>query len=190
MLRLFIFLFTKIIADDKIIVRKIMEDDSVSLLLPTIWRDRVNDVSVDVIKTLDIKAILLDVDNTIAAHGSEDPFEGVVEWIEKIKKVKVKIVIVSNNFKKRVEPFAKKMRLPFVAFSLKPFGFGFLRAKKLVSEKNENILVIGDQVFTDVLGANLAGMKSVLLKPRALDEPSGVKFKRKFEKKVWDRLER
>lgn len=184
------YLFTKISADDKIIMRKIMEDDNVSMLLPTIWRDRVNDVSVDVIKTLDIKAILLDVDNTIAAHGSEDPFEGVVEWIGEMKKNHVKIVIVSNNFKRRVSPFAKKMGLPFISFSLKPFGLGFLRAKKLIKEKNKNILVIGDQVFTDVLGANLAGMKSVLLKPRVSDEPSGVKFKRRLEKRVWDKLER
>ena len=68
--------------------------------------------------------------------------------------------------------------------SMKPFGRGFVIAKKILGEKYKNILVVGDQVFTDVIGANLFGMKSILLDPVTLDEPTTVRFKRKIEDMV------
>lgn len=161
-----------------------------NLLMPDMGLERVTYVSIDVIKKLNIKAILLDVDNTIAAHGSCEPFEGVVDWLHMLKENKIKVLLSSNNFKKRVEPFALKLGLPFISFSLKPFGIGFMRAKNFLREKNENILVVGDQVFTDILGANLVGMKSILLKPQSNEDPLSVRIKRKFEKRIWNKLER
>lgn len=159
--------------------------------MPDLGLNSVTDISMKIINKLKIKAILLDVDNTIAAHGSLDPFDGVVEWLTMLKKKGIKVVLSSNNFRKRVEPFAISLNLPFVAFSLKPFGVGIIRAKKILKEPNKNILVVGDQVFTDILGANLVGMKSILLKPQSSDaDPLEVKIKRKLEKKVWDKLER
>lgn len=160
------------------------------LLMPNMGLENVTDVSIDIIKKLNIKAILLDVDNTIAAHGSNEPFDGVTQWLRMLKENKIKVLISSNNFKKRVEPFALKLGLPFISFSLKPFGIGFIRAKKLLKEKNKKILVIGDQVFTDILGANLVGMKSILLKPQSEDDPLSVRIRRKLEKRIWNKLER
>ena len=65
--------------------------------------------------------------------------------------------------------------------SLKPFPFGFNRAKRKLREKPQSVLVVGDQVYTDVLGANLAGMKSVLLVPRSEEKGLSIKIRRKLE---------
>ena len=65
--------------------------------------------------------------------------------------------------------------------SLKPFPIGFNKAKRKLKEKPQSVLVVGDQVYTDVLGANLAGMKSVLLVPRSEEKGLSIKIRRKLE---------
>ena len=138
------------------------------LLMPTAAVRNVTDISIELIKKLGIDAILLDVDNTLAPPASHKAYEGVHEWIAMLKENHIAVVICSNNYKKRV----------------KPFPFGFNRAKRKLKEKPQSVLVVGDQIYTDVLGANLAGMKSVLLVPR--DEEHGVTIwiRRKLEVKI------
>ena len=159
-----------------------------ALLMPSMVLDHVNDISMEVIKRLNVKAIILDIDNTIAAHGSSELFEGTNDWLKMLKGENIKIIICSNNFKSRVSPIAEKLELPFISFSMKPFGLGFIRAKKTLKEKGRNILVIGDQIFTDILGANLFKMKSILLVPQSDNEPLSVKFRRKFEKRIRNKI--
>ena len=153
------------------------------LFMPDMGLDSIKDISLEILKKLDIKAVLLDVDDTIAAIGSSEPFDGVLDWISLLKENQIEIIIASNNFKKRVEVVALKLNIPYVAFSMKPFGIGFMRAKKMLKVKtNKNILVVGDQVFTDIVGANLSGMKSILLKPKSESNSKVLKFKRRLEK--------
>ena len=138
-----------------------------SLLMPTIALRKVTDITPEMLKNLGTDAILLDVDNTLAPPDSKIPYEGVQEWIKMIKASGIHIVICSNNFKKRIKPFSDSIGLDCVAMSLKPFPFGFNRAKRKLKEKPNSVLVVGDQIYTDVLGANLAGMKAILLLPRS-----------------------
>ena len=79
--------------------------------------------------------------------------------------------------------FCEKINLPFVAPSLKPLPFGFLKAVKRVDEKKKNVALVGDQIFTDIMGANLSGMKSILLEPiQAEVDQKFIVFKRKIER--------
>ena len=71
--------------------------------------------------------------------------------------------------------------LPFVSFACKPFPIGYLRAKKAAGTPRRECLVVGDQIFTDILGANLCGMRSVLLDPLSPDPSATVRFKRRLE---------
>ena len=155
-----------------------------SLLKPTVALRSVTDITPGLLKKLGTDAILLDVDNTLAPPASHIPYDGVTEWIDSIKKCGVHIVICSNNFKKRVKPFSDSLGLDCVSMSLKPLPFGFNRAKRKLREKPQSVLVVGDQIYTDVLGANLAGMKSILLIP--LDEEHGftIMLRRKMEKGI------
>lgn len=153
----------------------------VSILKPTVALRNIDDISIELLRSLEIDAILLDVDNTLAPPTSKIPYDGVQEWIDKVKQTGIAIVICSNNYKKRVKPFADSVGLECVSMSLKPSPLGFNRAKKLLKEKTSSVLVVGDQIYTDILGANLAGMKSVLLVPRSEEHGFTIYLRRKME---------
>lgn len=156
--------------------------------MPSAICKNVTDITLEFLKENEIDSILLDVDNTLAYQGSQEPFEGAVDWTYKIRSYGINIIIVSNNFRNRVEPFSKKFDLPFIYLSLKPLPFGFNRAKKLLNKNKKNILVVGDQIFTDILGANLASMKSILLDADSSNDSLGLKIRRLFEKPIKKRL--
>ena len=155
-----------------------------NLFMPTVLLNSVTNITSDLLKKLDVSLLLVDVDNTLAHSKSPKPFDGVVEWLDDIKKSGYKIVIVSNNFDDRVSKFSIVLNLPYVSLSLKPFPFGFNKAKKIFPDYKDKALVIGDQIFTDIMGANLLRMKSILLEPTQKDETRGMKIRRFFEKPI------
>ena len=154
------------------------------LLMPTAAVRNVTDISMELIRELEIDAILLDVDNTLAPPTSHIAYEGVHEWIDMLKENNIAVVICSNNYRKRVKPFSDSVGLNCVSMSLKPLPFGFNRAKRKLKEKPQSVLVVGDQIYTDVLGANLAGMKSVLLVPRDEEHGLTIWIRRKLEIRI------
>ncbi len=160
-----------------------------SLLKPTVALRYVTDITLDLLRELGTDAILLDVDNTLAPPTSKIPYEGVQEWIDTVKAGGIHIVICSNNYKKRIKPFSDSVGLDCVAMSLKPFPFGFNRAKRKLKEKPQSVLVVGDQIYTDVLGANLAGMKSILLLPRSEEHGWTIKLRRRMERNKRKKIE-
>ncbi len=155
-----------------------------SLLKPTVALRSVTDISIELLKKLDTDAILLDVDNTLAPPTTHVPYDGVQEWIDRIKGSGIHIVICSNNYTRRIKPFSDSVGLDCVAMSFKPFPIGFIRAKRKLKEKPQSVLVVGDQVYTDILGANLAGMKSILLVPQSEEKGLSIKIRRRMEKGV------
>lgn len=155
-----------------------------SLLKPTAALRRVTDIRLPLLQQMGVDTILLDVDNTLAPPTSRIPYEGVQEWLDEIQGGGVQIVICSNNYKSRIKPFSDSLGLDCVAMSLKPFPFGFNRAKRKLKEKPQSVVVVGDQVYTDVLGANLAGMKSILLQPQSEEHGFSIMLRRKMEKGV------
>ncbi len=148
---------------------------------PTGTLHRVTDITPALLCAMHIRAIVLDVDNTMAMHGAQTPHTGVLAWTKQMTAAGVRLVVVSNNYKKRVAPFAEKFALPYISFACKPSPFGYLRAKRLAGVHVRECLVVGDQIFTDILGANLCGMPSVLLDPIAPDKAWTVRFKRWLE---------
>ncbi len=153
-----------------------------SLLKPDYRYEKVTDITAADLKKAGAKIVLLDADNTLSLHGSEIPFEGVSEWIEEIRQSGIKIVIISNNNRERIEPFAKKLGLPFVCKSAKPLSKGFEKACRKFGFGPSEAAVIGDQIFTDVLGGKLFGAKVFLTEPLGPETDTFIKIKRKFEK--------
>lgn len=136
----------------------------------------------EMLARLGVRGIVLDVDNTMAAFRAQTPFPGVPEWTRRMREAGVQLVVVSNNYKKRVAPFAGKFGLPHISFALKPSPFGYLRAKRRMGLRARECAAVGDQIFTDTVGANLCGMRSVLLEPLAYDPALTVRLKRFFER--------
>ena len=101
---------------------------------------KTTNITPDFLAKLGIKNLILDVDNTLATHGNPQPAPGVEEWIKLMKDSGIKLVIASNNYAKRVAPFADRLGLDYVSFSVKPSPLGFLKAlKKEAVEKSTMI---------------------------------------------------
>lgn len=152
------------------------------LITPEYLFRNVTAIHPDFLKKLDIQALVLDVDNTLTAHGSQKLPAEVADWLDEMKNAGIPLMIASNNTKKRVEPFANKIGLDYVAMSCKPMTFGLSRARKKFGLAKKNIALVGDQLFTDRLAGAIYGIKVLVVEPRGLEINWGVKLKRVLEK--------
>lgn len=150
-------------------------------LYPNAYLKNVKEITIYFLNKNNIKALILDVDNTLIDFNKK-MLDGVEEWCKNLKKQGIKLFIVSNSNKKtKVEMVAKKLELPYIHFATKPFKRGFKKAAKMLQEKNENIAVVGDQIFTDVIGANRCKMFSILVEPIEKKDLLVTKIKRPLE---------
>lgn len=151
------------------------------ILYPKAYLESVKEITISFLKENNIKALVLDVDNTILDFNKNIP-EGVEKWCEDLKKQGIKLCILSNsNKKEKVKMVAEKLSLPYFYFGTKPLKRGFKKAIGMLQEKNENIAAVGDQIFTDVIGANRMHMFSILVKPIAKKDILITKIKRPLE---------
>ncbi len=154
------------------------------MLKPNSAFEKVTDISSDFLINNNIKGIILDVDNTLIDLNSV-PVDNIQEWIKKIKNAKIKVCIASNSLKKhKVENIAKILDVKYVFFSMKPLRVGLKKAKKILGLEPKYIAEIGDQLFTDVLGANRMKMFSIITKPISPEKHFLTELKRKIEKKL------
>lgn len=157
--------------------------------MKTLFFNKVTDISLDTLKKLNINCVLLDIDNTIKPYGSNKLESNVSVWISNLKSAGIKIILCSNNYKKTVKPFAEKNQCEYVAFCLKPSPFGFFRACFKSKVKRKNLVVIGDQFFTDILGGKLLFLKTFLVNPISIEtEAATVKIRRFLTKKFTDKI--
>ena len=122
------------------------------------------------------------MDNTIIDLSKNIP-EGTKEWVDSLKKHGIKFCIVSNSIHKdKVIKIANELGIDvFILFAKKPLKSGFKKAMKILNIKPCNIAAVGDQIFTDVIGANRCGMYSILVKPIDRKDILITKIKRPIE---------
>ncbi len=149
---------------------------------PTAAVPSVTDITADMLKKMDIRGLILDVDNTLARHNDPVPAQGAAEWIRKMKAAGIKLVIVSNNHAPRVAPFADMLGIPFTAEGAKPLPRGFTNAMKILRLPRKHICAVGDQIFTDILGANIFGIRSIFVTPIEPETSIFFRIKRTAEK--------
>ena len=117
------------------------------------------------VKKNDIKALILDVDNTLIDYY-KNLSEDVVKWAKELQEQGIKMYILSNtNKKEKVETVAKKLEIPYINFAKKPSKKGFIKVKEELKLEPRNIGVVGDQIFTDVIGGNRCKMYTILVDP-------------------------
>jgi HAD superfamily phosphatase (TIGR01668 family) len=151
-------------------------------LKPTAELGTVFDITLEYLEDIGVKGLILDIDNTLAAHDDPVPADGIQNWVETLKRGGVNMIILSNNSPERVKPFAELLGLPVEAKGGKPFGGGYKRAARRLGLPLSQILSAGDQIYTDILGANRLKVKSVLLRPFEAEKTLFFKFKRAMEK--------
>lgn len=155
-----------------------------SVFYPDFSFRRVTEISPEWLCAHGISVLLLDVDNTLTTHDNPAVASGVKDWIAALSSAGIRLLILSNNKPERVEPFAKKLGLGCIARAAKPLGGGVRRARGRLGVPNKGIAVVGDQIFTDVLCANWAGVVSILVEPIELESFPFFKFKRRMERIV------
>lgn len=161
------------------------------MLKPDYIMNSVTDITTEFLKKHNFKAVLLDVDNTLsAAHGNKSPKNGVLEWINRMRQGEISLMILSNAKVERVESFAEVVGLPVVGMAAKPLPFGYKRAIKVLKVPSKEVLMVGDQVFTDILGGNLAGVKTLLVTDITPENKLHFKIKRFFERIMLKRWKR
>jgi HAD superfamily phosphatase (TIGR01668 family) len=129
------------------------------------------------------RGLAFDIDNTLVPHGAPADTRAI-ELFEKLREIGFKTCLISNNKKKRVEPFAKAVGSEYLCMANKPSVKGYHRACEKIEVPEEKMIFIGDQLFTDVWGARRAGLFSILVKPINPREEIQIVLKRFLEKPV------
>ena len=142
-------------------------------IYPRFYFKKITDINPEFLKENNIKALILDVDNTLLDFDL-NYVEGLDEWY--------KSMIVSNSNKtKKVEMVANFLEIPYIKFATKPLKRGFKKAIKQINLPAESIAAVGDQIFTDVIGSNRMKMVSILVEPLAEKDIWMTKVKRPIE---------
>lgn len=131
-----------------------------------------------------IKALLLDVDNTLTEHGSQTLRPDIASWLQQMRDAGLRMAIVSNNNRERVAPFAAKLGLEYTSFACKPLPRGLAAMRRRWGIPRGEMALVGDQIYTDALAAGVYGIPVLLVQPLAADTSAGIRFKRKLEKPV------
>lgn len=161
-----------------------------NILYPDIYVDSILDIPLDKLQQLNIKAFILDLDNTLTEWNSNELKDDIVAWFDEIKSRGLKACILSNNGEKRVITVAQRLGIPYLFRAQKPRRRAFRQAVALMGLNSSEVAVIGDQIFTDILGGNRAGLFTVLVVPIAKREFIGTKVSRCMEFFVLHRLRR
>ncbi len=132
-----------------------------------------------------IKALALDVDNTLTADRSQELPDEVAQWLDEMRAAGIKLTIISNGSAKRVRPFAEKLGLEWVSRSAKPLPLGLMIAKRRLGVERSQMAMVGDQLYADRMAAALYGIPGLMVVPRGPDLGAQVILKRKWEKRHW-----
>ncbi len=148
------------------------------MLADVIW-----EVDVGSLLAEGVCGLILDLDNTLANWNEYDVRPEAREWLEAARALGMRACLVSNAFRgSRVKAVGAELGLPVVIWALKPLPRGFRRAMELMGTDAGSTCAIGDQVFTDMLGANMAGIKTVLVTPLSPRESPHTRLIRLIER--------
>ncbi len=154
-------------------------------LYPDIYLKKVEDITIETLIKNKIKLLILDVDNTLIDYYKKLS-EDIIKWAKEMKGQGIKLYILSNtNNEEKVEKVAQTLQIPYKHFAMKPLKRGFKYIQKETNINPENIAVVGDQIFTDVLGGNRSNMFTILVDP--IDEKRDywyTAWKRPIENKI------
>lgn len=154
------------------------------ILYPRAFFKNVREITIEFLNENNIKALILDVDNTLIDYN-KNLSEETIKWAKDLKSQGIKLYILSNtNQKEKVEKVAQKLEIEYEYFAKKPLKTGFKKVQKILKEKSENIGVVGDQIFTDIIGGNRCKMFTILVDPINPKDFWYTAWKRPVENKI------
>ena len=153
-----------------------------NLLCPRLILNSLYDLKPNELKELGIKGIIFDLDNTIIPWDSQHMSTEMMEWLHRLIAEGFQLCLVSNNMGNRVKTIAEIFGIPFVSRAYKPAKSGFRQAVVSMKLPPNQVAVVGDQLFTDILGGNRLGLFTIWVTPLSAKEFIGTKITRQLEK--------
>lgn len=157
--------------------------------LPDVYQKNIYAIDYKKLYKRNIKCLLFDLDNTLMSPLARNVNEKVVDLFEELKEIGFTIILFSNAIKIRVKPVAEKLDVDSIASARKPKAHYYNYIMKKYDLEESEIAMIGDQIMTDILGANGVGITSILVNPISNFEDIFTKFNRYRERKVIEKLE-
>ncbi|MGB2992251.1 MAG: YqeG family HAD IIIA-type phosphatase [Paenisporosarcina sp.] len=158
--------------------------------LPSEFVKSVFDISPERLIEKGIRGIITDLDNTLVEWDRPDATPKLVNWLKSMKDAGIQVTIVSNNSELRVKSFADPLGIPFIYKARKPMGKAFIKALNTMDVKREEVVVIGDQLLTDVVGGNRIKLHTILVLPVAKSDGFFTRFNRLVERRIFKALKR
>lgn len=155
---------------------------------PTWMVESIYDLSPEKLKQHGICAVFSDLDNTLQAWNNPEASRQVEALNEKFKKAGIRLVVISNNTKHRVATALHGFPIDFTDWSLKPSPAGILRALKHYHLRKDQVVMVGDQLLTDILAAHNARVRSIWVKPLIKTDKWDTRINRFFEKRIVKKL--
>ncbi len=156
--------------------------------IPDIYQKSIFTIDYEKLKNRGIKCILFDLDNTIAPINVAMPDKEIKDLFADIELLGIKVIILSNSSKNRVRPFKEGLNVDSSFNSHKPFKKKYKKVMHIYNFKDNEIACIGDQLLTDVFGANRMGFVSILVNPISNVDYFGTKINRIFERSIFKRM--
>lgn len=151
-------------------------------LLPDLHVNSIYEINLEELKQRGVRGIITDLDNTLIEWDRPGATPELIEWLKEIEREGFKLVVVSNNNQSRVASFATPLNIPFIFSARKPFNKSFKTAQQMMKLRPDEVVVIGDQLFTDVLGGNRLNLYTILVVPVASSDGIFTRFNRKLER--------
>lgn len=142
------------------------------------------------LKNKGIKGVITDLDNTLVAWDVPDATEDIRKWFQMMNGHGIQLMIASNNNEARVKLFSEPLDTTFIYSARKPLAKAFKKAQKQMNLKKEEIVVVGDQLLTDVLGGNTAGFHTILVVPIVETDGFVTRINRKIERRILNWMRR
>ena len=159
------------------------------IFYPKMYVPSILAISPEELKQQGITTLLLDLDNTIVRRDIDKFTPEIKAWLIGMRQKGFKLCIVSNNGSARVSALADPLQIPWVVRALKPLRRAFIKGIRLVEAAPEETAMVGDQIFTDILGGNMMGMFTILVKPMPGKEFLGTRLiNRPLEKIILKRM--
>ncbi|SNX55336.1 YqeG family HAD IIIA-type phosphatase [Thermoanaerobacterium sp. RBIITD] len=157
-------------------------------LIPDMYVKTIYDIDFEKLKEKGIHCLVVDIDNTLVPQKVRYADRNVIRLFKYLKSKDFRVCLISNNTNKRVDEFREKIEVPGIAWAIKPRRGAFNKALKILDAKPEETAIIGDQIFTDILGGHRAGLYTILVTPISKEEFGWTKLMRRLERQVLKRL--